>query len=211
MFVCSDNNMNNINLPNIKINDKLHTGIKKYKVTINELKKRCKTMWNILLKELINFLNNTNGRIYLEKFLNTSGIVNCLGYKINLVQAFKLNDNIKIANNLLQQFKDNCNIGINKWIKIEISKQNKELNELEKKLEIAQNNIITLFNLHKINIIKKKINNIKEQFLFKAFNKKSLINFTDYEKLNNLLHIEYIYMKEIIYKQDCLYSQLSNF
>ena len=150
MFVCSDNNMNNINLPNIKINDKLHTGIKKYKVTINELKKRCKTMWNILLKELINFLNNTNGRIYLEKFLNTSGIVNCLGYKINLVQAFKLNDNIKIANNLLQQFKDNCNIGINKWIKIEISKQNKELNELEKKLEIAQNNIITLFNLHKI-------------------------------------------------------------
>ena len=112
-------------------------------------------MWNILLKELINFLNNTNGRIYLEKFLNTSGIVNCLGYKINLVQAFKLNDNIKIANNLLQQFKDNCNIGINKWIEIEISKQNKELNDLEKKLEIAQNNIITLFNLHKINIIKK--------------------------------------------------------
>ena len=148
-------------------------------------------------------------RIYLEKFLNTSGIVNCLGYKINLVQAFKLNDNIKIANNLLQQFKDNCNIGINKWIEIEISKQNKELNDLEK-LEIAQNNIITLFNLHKINIIK-KINNIKEQFLFKAFNKKSLVNFTDYEKINNLLHIEYIYIKEIIYKQDCLYSQLNKF
>ena len=34
--------MNNINLPNIKINDKLHTGIKKYKVTINELKKDVK-------------------------------------------------------------------------------------------------------------------------------------------------------------------------
>ena len=209
MFACDYNN--NIKIDKCKLKDMYNTSCKKYNATILEQRKKSKKLWNLLYNKLYNFIESEIGKEYLYNLLNKYNRVIYLEGIINISNDFKNNNAKYITNNLLEQFKNNCNIGLNEFKRKIIIQLNTEIFDLKSKLLIAENSKLTIYNLKKIEILKKKINNIKSKFLYKILKNTSSEIMSNKERVKNDLYCEYLYMSSIIEKQETLYNDLKEF
>lgn len=202
--------VNQLKLKKCKLKDIYNTNCRKYNVTILEQKKKSKKMWSLIYEELSKFINSKIGKEYLSNLINKYDKVTYLGDVIVLSCIFE-DDTKKTTDNLFEQFKNNFKIGLDKYKKKQICKLNNIIFELKSKLLIVENSKMTIYNLKKIEILKKRINSIKSKFLYKILKDDSSEVITTKDKIKNNLYCEYLYMSSIIDKQETLYNDLRYF
>ena len=202
--------VNQLKLKKCKLKDIYNTDCRKYNVTILEQKKKSKKMWSLIYEELGKFINSKIGKEYLCNLINKYEKVTYLGDVIVLSCIFE-DDTKKTTDNLFEQFKNNFKIGLDEYKKKQICKLNDIIFELKSKLLIVESSKMTIYNLKKIEILKKRINSIKSKFLYKILKDDSSEVITAKDKIKNNLYCEYLYMSSIIDKQETLYNDLRDF
>lgn len=203
--------VNQLKLKKCKLKDIYNTNCRKYNVTILEQKRKSKKMWSLIYEELSKFINSKIGKEYLYNLKNKYDRVTYLGSFIDLSCIFEDDDTKKITDNLFEQFKNNCKIGLDEYKKKQICKLNNIIFELKSKLLIVRSSKMTIYNLKKKEILKNRINSIKSKFLYKILKDDSSKVIKVKDKIKNNLYCEYLYMSSIIYKQETLYNDLRDF
>ncbi len=153
--------VNQLKFKKCKLKDIYNTNCRKYNVTILEQKKKSKKMWSLIYKELSKFINSKIGKEYLSNLINKYDKVIYLGSVIDLSCIFEDDDEKKITDNLFEQFKNNCKMGLNEFKKKQICKLNSTIFELNSKLLMVENSKVTIYNLKKEEVLKKRICSVK--------------------------------------------------